>query len=240
MKMRMVFVLAALAVGGQTQAQVVSGAPYVAVHGEANEEVTPDVFPLELTLSSTSKDAAGTQARIESLAGKILEIANGMKVADADLTVANMTISPQYDYDDDDGKQIFQGNEYKRQIKLRFHALERMRNFISALPQDDALRIQTGAFQASRQEEIKRELMGKAIANARATAEALAAGVGRKLGPVHTISNRSLNVGYSEATPLGSVAVTGTRALMAPGVVGLREGRITLDQDVYIVYALED
>ncbi|HTM70036.1 MAG TPA: SIMPL domain-containing protein, partial [Luteimonas sp.] len=128
---------------------------------------------------------------------------------------------------------------YMREIEVRFHTLDRLREFIAALPEDKALRIDTKKFETSRAAEIKRGLLQKAISDARLTAGALAAGVGRKLGPVHTISNQSLNIRYSESTQLGSVTVSGAIALMAPGVAAMREGRITLDQDVYIIYALE-
>lgn len=240
MKMRMALLAAAIAISGHAEAQAISGAPFIAVHGEAREEVAPDLFPIEVTLSETSADASGTQAKIESLAGKVLAIADRMKIKDADLTVANLRISPDYDYDDDTNKQVFLGNTYSREIEVRFHALDQLRDFISALPEDKALRIETRKFETTRADAIRRGLLQKAISDARATAEVLAAGVGRKLGPVHTISNQSLNIRYSESTQLGSVSVTGGAvALMAPGVVALREGRITLDQDVYIIYALE-
>jgi uncharacterized protein YggE len=217
------------------------GAPFVAVHGEARQEVVPDLFPLEVSLSETSTDAAGTQAKIEALASRILAIADRMKIDEADLTVANLSITPQYDYDDDQDKQIFLGNSYERDIVVRFHALDRLREFVSAMPEDRAVRVGTKTFETTRADEVKRGLMKQAIADARATAESLAAGVGRKLGPVHTISNQGLNVRYSQGggTSLASVSVSGTMALLAPGVAALREGRITLDQDVYIIYALE-
>ena len=240
MKKRMMFVLAALAVGGRVDAQAISGAPYVAVHGEARREVVPDLLPLKVTLSETSTDPAA-QARIEALAARILGIADGMKIAAADLSVPNLSISPDYDYDSKTDKQVFLGNTYEREIKVRFHALDAMRKFIAELPDDRALRLDTESFETSRSQELRRVLLDEAIADARSTAQALAAGSGRKLGPVHTISNRAFNVSYSEGGhggSLGAVTVMGTNAAPAPPVV-LREGRITLDQDVYIIYALE-
>lgn len=240
MKARIMWVALVLAFAGMAQAQAISGEPYVAVRGSASQEVTPDLFPLELTLEETSTNGAGTQARIEKLAGDLLALADAMGVKEEDLTVSNLEISPQYKYNDRTDEQVFLGNKYVREIKVRFHALGKLRDFIGRLPSDKALKLDTGAFMASNSEELRRGLLEKAIANARATAEALAKGVGRKLGPVHTISNQGFNMRYSEsATTLDSVTVTGANALSAPGIVSLREGRITLDQSVYIVYALD-
>jgi uncharacterized protein YggE len=243
MKLRIMCGLGIFLLAGAASAQVINGAPYVAVHGEARREVVPDLFPLKLTLSETSKDTAATQAKIERLATEILAIADRLKVEGVDLSVQNLSISPRYDYDDKADEQVFLGNTYEREIRVRFHTLARMREFIAGLPEDKALKIDTGTFETSHAQDLRRELLHDAIADARATAEALAAGADRKLGPVHTISNRAFNVSYSGddgggATTLGSVTVTGT-ALSAPGVVVLREGRVTLHQDVYIIYTLE-
>ena len=241
MKVQIMLLVILLGAVGMADAQAISGAPYLAVRGNAVEEVVPDRFPLELTLKETSLDAAATQAKIEKLASDVLAVADGMQVAEEDITVSNLSISPDYEYDDKTEKQIFLGNTYQREIKLRFHTLDKMRAFIAALPSNKTLHLDTGVFGTSRSDEIRRGLLQKAIENARKTAEALAAGVGRKLGAVHTISNQGFNMRYSEsATTLDTVTVSGSNvALLAPGTVSLREGRITLSQDVYIVYALE-
>ena len=81
--------------------------------------------------------------------------------------------------------------------------------------------------------------MAQAIADARATADELAKGVGKRIVGAHTISNPGFNVRYAEPTTLDSVTVRGN-ALAAPGVVVLKEGRIKLSQDVYIVYLMTD
>lgn len=231
--------LALMIAGGMAQAQAISGAPYVAVRGQAKQEVVPDLFPVEVTLSETSLDTAKTQAMIEGLAKDVLAIAERMQVAEADLTVSNLSISPEYRYDQGERKQIYLGNTYEREIKVRFHSLDRLREFIAALPAAKAVRVDTGTFETSRADELRKDLLQQAIDDARATAQALAAGVGRKLGPVHTISNQGFNLTYSRS--INAIDVSGTQsvALFAPGAIVLREGRITLDQDVYIVYVLE-
>lgn len=241
MKVRLGLAWMLLTCASVANAQAINGAPYLAVQGQASQEVTPDIFPLELTLVDTSQDAAATQAKIEKLAKDVLAIADVMKIEEADLTISNLSISPEYKYDDDTDKQIFLGNTYEREIKIRFHSLDKMREFISALPLSKALRIDTGTFGTSKSEVLKQGLLEKAIKNARATAEALASGVGRRLGSVHTISNQGFNIRYAQnATSLDTVTVVGNGALATPGLVSLREGRITLDQSVYIVYTLID
>ena len=231
------------------QAQSIGGVPFIAVHGKARAELVPDVFPLGITLKDTSLDAAGTQARIEAHAQQIMATVKQMKLADADVTVSNLSVSPEYRYDHATEKQVFLGNAYQREIKLRFHALADLAKMIGSLPNAKEVQIETDEFETSHADEVRRSLMGKAIADARQTAEIMAKAVGRKLGGVHNLSNRGFNVQYVEggnddppvvlASPkaLDRVAVSGSR--MQPDMV-LRQGRIELEQDVYVIYTLVD
>lgn len=233
-------VLSLAALGAQ--AQSISGQPFIAVHGTAKAEVVPDIFPLEITLSETSKDAARTQALIEGLARQIVELTQAMEMADRDVTLSNLDVSPEYRYNDKDDTETFLGNIYQRQIKLRFHTLADLQEMISSLPQVRQVRLNTGSFATSQADELRRQLLTQAVEDARKTADIMAAAVGRRIGTVHNISNQGFNVRYVTSDEysrqsLDRVMVTGSK-IGAP--VALREGSIQLDQNVYIIYTLVD
>jgi uncharacterized protein YggE len=240
MKIRIAVALMLLACAAMVQAQ--TSGPFIAVHGRAQQEVVPDIFPVELTLKETSKDAAATQTRIESLAKDVLATLEKMKIDNGDIEVSNLDISPEYKWDRESEKQIFLGNTYQRQIKVKFHSLEKLSQFVAALPQPEALQIQTRSFEYSKADELRRKLMEKAIADAKATAEVMATGVGKKLGLAQNISNQGLNLQYSAslfaARAVGGYAPPAPPPPPSPSAA-LREGKITLDQDVYIVYSLD-
>ncbi len=242
--MKRIVIAAALLLGASNvQAQSIGGSPFIAVHGKAKAEVVPDVFPLQVTLKDTSLDAAATQAQIEAHAQRVVDLAKTMKMADRDVEIANLSVSPEYRWDDKEDKQVFLGNTYARSIKLRFHALADLQKAIDALPKSKQVQLDTGAFQSSKQDEIRRELLSQAVEDARKTAEIMANAVGRRVGGVHNISNQGFNVRYvtsNEATTLDSVVVTGSRMAAPAPPVALREGVIQLDQDVYIIYTLVD
>ena len=230
-------------------AQTIGGQPFIAVHGKAKAEVVPDIFPLTITLKDTSLDAAKSQALIESHAQRILQAVKQMKLPDADVTVSNLSVSPEYRYDRATEKQVFLGNVYRRQIKLRFRTLPALAKMVATLPDAKEVQIDTGDFETSRADAVRRELMAKAVEDARATGEVMVKAIGRRLGTVHNVSNRGFNVQYVEGgvddppvvfsapAPMDSVTVTGSR--LRSDVV-LREGRIELEQDVYIIYTLVD
>ena len=246
MAMKRMLLAAALLVGAfNVQAQAIGGPPFIAVHGRAKAEVVPDVFPLQITLKDTSLDAASTQRQIEAHAQAVIALARQMKLPDRDVEVANLNVSPQYRWDDNEKRQVFLGNTYTRMIKLRFRALPDLQEAIAALPKSSQVQLDTGSFESSRQAQVRRELLTEAVADARKTAEVMAAAVGRSLGSVHNISNQGFNVRYVTGgdTALDRVTVTGSR--MAPPAppappTALREGVIQLAQDVYIIYTLVD
>jgi uncharacterized protein len=226
------------------QAQSISGSPYIAVHGKAKTQAVPDVFPLQIVLKDTSLDAAKTQALIEGYASQVVDLTKKMEMEDRDVTISNLSISPEYRYDDKDEEQVFLGNTYQRQIKLKFHTLEKLKQMIDAIPKAKQVQLDTGTFESSQADILRRELLVQAVDDARATAEIMAKAVGKRIGTIHNVSNQGFNLRYVESSDsysLDSVTVTGglQRQAGAPPVV-LSKGSIQLDQNVYIIYTLID
>ena len=141
--------LMAFFVANAAFAQNISGSPYIAVHGQAKVEVVPDIFPLEITLREVSKDAATAQERIESLAQTIVGLAEAQKIPDKDVEVGNLSISPETEYDEKAEKEIFVGNDYTREIEIRFRSLDGLRQFLSNVPKANQIRLDTGEFKYS-------------------------------------------------------------------------------------------
>ena len=94
-----------------------------------------------------------------------------MKVADADVTISNMSVAPEYRYDREDQKQVFVGNVYRRQIKLRFRKLTDLAKMIGTLPAAKEVLIDTGEFESSRADEVRRNLIAQAVQDARLTGD---------------------------------------------------------------------
>ncbi len=243
MKMRIALAVVLMSMVGVANAQSIGGSPFIAVHGKAKTEVVPDIFPLDITLKDTSMDAAKTQVLIEGYASEVVVLTKKMEMEDRDVTISNLSVAPEYRYDDKDDKQVFLGNTYERKIKLKFHTLEALKQMIEALPQAKQIQLDTGTFVSSKAEALRRELLTQAVDDARTTAEIMAKAVGKRLGTVHNISNQGFNVRYVESGDsysLDSVTVTGSRLRSAPAPVVLSKGTTQLDQNVYIIYTLVD
>jgi uncharacterized protein YggE len=238
-EMKIVFAFALMALSQVALAQGIEGSPYIAVHGRAQMEVVPDIFPLEITLAETSTNTAVTQERIETIARRIVDLAQAQNIPDEDVIVGNLSINPSTKYDEKAEREIFIGNEYERSIEIRFRKLDEFRQFLSQIPDAKQLRLNTGNFGYSKSDAAGKMLTADAIADARATADELAKGINKRIVGAHTISNQPFNVRYSDSTTLDSVTVRGSRSV-APGAIALKVGKIKLDQDVYVIYQLAD
>lgn len=234
---------------GVANAQSISGSPFIAVHGKAKTEVVPDVFPLEIMLKDTSLDTAKTQALIEGYANQVVALTKKMEMEDRDVTISNLSVAPEYRYDDKDDKQVFLGNTYEREIKLKFHTLDGLKQMIEALPQAKQVQLDTGTFVSSKADDLRRELLTQAVDDARIAAEIMAKAVGKRVGALHNVSNQGFSVRYVESSnassngygsTLDSVTVTGSRVGASAPPVVLSKGTIDLSQDVHIIYTLVD
>ena len=246
MSNKMMLVLALLvACVPVASAQGITGVPFIAAQGEARVELVPDIFPLKVTLTETSMDAAASQKKIEALASGIIDTAREMKVAEDDITVGNLSISVEERYDDKTEQEIFVGNSYERVISLRFHDLAALKAFVERLPTGKAVRAATGTFAYSKAEAERKKLLQEAMDDAKETAEQIAAGLGKKIIGVHNVSDRPMNASYfGNGANLDAVQVSGNGVLMAPGTVrgqsemALKKGVITLERTIYIIYLL--
>ncbi len=246
MKTKMILFLALWAgLVEAASAQGISGVPFIAAQGQARAEVIPDIFPLKVTLTETSMDSAATQKKIESLAATIIATATSMDVAEADITVGNLTIGVEERYDDKTEEEVFVGNSYERVIRLKFHDLQSLKAFVDRLPTGKAVRAATGEFLYSKADEERKKLLQEAMTDARNTADQIAVGVGKRIVGVHTVSDQPMSASYFRSNGPSSTGLAGV-ALLAPGTVRgqseivLKKGVISLERSIYIIYLLGD
>jgi uncharacterized protein YggE len=225
-------------------AQTFATKPFLSVQGHAEAKVTPDLFPVTVTLKETGMDPAKSQGFVESLAARVLEAAKAQGGQDKDIDVGKLSVSPETKWKDDDETEVFLGNTYEREIEVRFRDLEALRRFIAALPDQKQVRIETGEFEYSDRRALQRKLRREAIADAKAAAEEMADAVGKRLVELFNVSDRSQSTIYSNqgfaGGGLDSVTVYGSSVQRRTSEIVLKEGEITISADAYLVYIIGD
>lgn len=225
-------------------AQSVAGAPFLAVHGSSRIEIVPDIFPVQVEIADVGMQISKSQALVEELTRGMLAQARKQGLDDAGIRVGDLRISPQDEYEQAAQKQVFRGNRYERTLTFRFHSLADVKAFVAAAPSGKQVQVSTLAFESSSEDEVRRKLLAGAISDARKTADALAAGIGQRVGRAQTISTTpmALSVGSYINAPVPR-DITSV-ALLAPGTlrseIVLEKGTLLLQSDVYIIYLLGD
>jgi uncharacterized protein len=241
-----VWMMLLLAVSTPCLAQSLDGKPFIAAQGQAKKEVVPDRFPLVVTLSDVGMDAAKTRAKIEGLAEVVVASAVQQGIPDKDVEVRNLSIEPMEEWNDKTEQDVFEGNKYERVIKVTFRSLGELKTFFDALPKGKEVSVETGTFIYSEERAATKKLLQDAMADARATADSVAANLGKRIIGVHNVSDTPqgreyFRGGYS--TDLESVNVTGNGVAAAaagrPAKLVLKEGQVTLTRTVYVIYLLE-
>jgi uncharacterized protein YggE len=223
-------------------AQNFQGKPFLSVQGHAETKLKPDVFPLGVTIRDTGMDAAKSQSLVKGLAKAVLKLTATLKLADSDVDVGNLSISPDTDWDSESKTQVFKGNTYEREFVIRFHRLDDLREFIAGTPANKAIRLETKEFEYSKADEVKRKLRRQAIEDGRKAGEEMAAAVGKRLLDLFNVSDTAQSVvrassGYSNSRTLDTVTVQDSA--ISSDIV-LREGEITIEADAYLVYLIGD
>jgi len=179
--MRIVIFVALLATATLAAAQSTGGSSFIAVHGRAGVDVVPDEFPVSVTLSDTSIDTGKAQKTVEALTGAAMAQLRTLGIKDGDISVGNIAIEPQTQYNDKTDKEVFLGNEYSRTIGVKFRSLDDVKKFIAAVPSGKVVQVSTGRFALSNIEEIHRRLLADAMTDARKTADVLAGNMGQRI-----------------------------------------------------------
>jgi uncharacterized protein YggE len=232
-------VLASILHASTAIAQPEFDAPHLAVSGHAEQQVIPDVFPLVIELSMTSDDIAAAQAEIEGLAKRVLEAAQALKVADDDITIGNLRIGHETEWNQESRKSVFVGNQYQRRFEIRLRTLDTLRALVAKLPANRHMKVQTQPFVYSGAAELRRKLRAQAVKDARAAAAELAAAVDRRLGEVQSVSDQPQGRNYAASYGINAIdvmSVETSNVLTSEMIV--KQGVITISADAYLVYLL--
>ena len=210
----------------------------VSVSGEAKEQLAPDQAILNASLVSKFPTLIEAKKHNDGLMEKLVNIAKEYKIPQQKINASNVYISPEYRYDNPTGKQQFVGYVVNRSVAITMDDITVHERVLSALI--DAKIDQVGGVQFTLKdpEAVGQRLREKAVANAKARAEALTRAAGVKLGPAMTISDSGNSMPYPQPMPMMAMArgaEMADSASVAPSLPGLIEVR----QNVQVTFGLE-
>ena len=219
----------------QALADALPNAPFVVVRGHAERDAVPDRFALSISVQKTSTDAAEASGRVEQLTGQLVSALKGQGLKAEQIQASNISINPQYRYDETARRQVFIGNQINRQINARFDDKKSLQGFLAKVPASEEIQIGGISPSLSKQREIENTLFDAAAEDAKRQVERLLVPFGQKVIGIYSISQDAPSVGFEAKAMYGMAR---DAAAAPPLGDTFEEGVITVSKDVYVVYLI--
>lgn len=197
--------------GGARSAEV----PTVVVHGEGEVKATPDQAFVTIGAETRAKIARDAQAQASTAMQAVQQRVTALGIAkDAVRTIA-YDVQPEYDYVS--GRQVMRGYFARHMVEVRVDDLARLGELLEGAVATGATTVQGVRFDLKQREQLERQALTRAVADARARAEAAASGAGMQVAGVVRIDEGGARV-YPVASPMPMRAAMVADAAPAPPV----------------------
>ena len=236
MKIRLICVLSSLMFAGTLAAQSLPASPFVVVRGHAERSLAPDRFEIGITVQKSSLSTSEASAVVEQKTGEIVGNLKAAGLKPAQITATNISINPEYRYDNTTQRNVFTGNQVTRNISAKFNDKKSLQKFLAQVPAGEEIRVSGISPSLSSQKAVEAELLDAAVVDVKNQAEILLGKFGQKIIGIHSISQDAPSIGFEAKAMYRSMDA----AAAPPPPLGdtLEEGQIMVSKDVYVVYLI--
>lgn len=205
------------------------------VSGAGRVTTKPDIALLQLGVEARDKTVAAAQASATGAMAKVMGVLKDQGVAEKDLRTTQFSIEPITRWNKDTEQVEITGYRVSNMVNARLRALDKVGAIIDAAASagGDLVRIQGISFTVEDPAPYAQEARIKAVLDAKAKAQQIAAAAGIALGKPIYISEGSVSL---------PVPMPALRALAAEGMaaaVPISPGEQEVTVSIQIVYAIE-
>lgn len=173
----------------QPAVALVDAIPTLTAVGTAELRVAPDLAVVRFVVMTEEDGEDGAQEAMKVNTNKSWQVVQALQelgLAEREVEVGRVTLQPRYDFDVNPGRRTPQivGYAAENRITVRTRKLEEVGRIIGAAVEAGANRVDSVEFTLENETPARREAMERASASARADAEAMARGLGVRLGRV--------------------------------------------------------
>jgi uncharacterized protein len=210
-------------------AEALPAMPYIQVSGHGTLSVVPDIAQVSITVEKTDPDLARARADVEHRAAQVIEAAKKLGIAIRDIDAANISVWPEYRWQNNN--RIFMGQHVSRRIDITLRDLPKYPDLVSDLVKAGVNNVGSTTLDRSDMPQLRQQALAKAVDDAHQRALVLAAAAGVKLGSVYSITEDS-GIRPRPLMMAGRAANTSSGADYQPG-------SLDVTGDVSIVYLLK-
>lgn len=163
---------------------VAKPAPQIQTSATEFVEITPDRAVISFSVETRGRTAAAASAENARIQSAVLDSLRRLGVPQRDIRTQGLSVMPEYQYPRDGGRPTVIGYQARNTIQVELPADEKVGSVIDAALAKGVTSVGGLHFFAKDPEPARQEAMKKAVARARADAEAIAAAAGGRLGAV--------------------------------------------------------
>jgi len=209
----------------------------LAVTGTAEISVQPDICYVTFGVETFHKKSAREAYR--SNAGLMNELSAAVKAAGIeakDMQTSSFTVAPQYRYEDDSRKRLFDGYRVYHALGVKVRDLDKASAVLDAGMGAGASQVNNVNFAVENPKKYTADARVEAVRAAQDKAQSMANLTGVKLGKPISISESEPG-GWGQYYAQANVALD--RAASAAEASSLQPGEFKLSRTVYITYEVE-
>lgn len=202
----------------------------ITVTGYGEVEIIPDIGNLNLGFRTMDADLAKAKDDMTAKMDALVETLKQFNISEKDIQATQLYIYPNYT--SKDGETVMQGYDVSRSITIIFNDLAQTDAILDASIKAGANTFNGLNFSYSKEDDIRNDAMKKAIENANAQADFMAAGFGVKRGKVMQITTAQQNFAFRAEMPI-------MKQDNAGGGQGYTPGMVKVGAQVSVVYSIE-
>lgn len=159
--------------------------PFIHTSGNGFVYVAPDVGEIDFEISAHQADPEAARQVVEGRIAEVRALVAGLALPEADVEIRDVRKDIRKGEAGQPGVVLY---DIKCGVHIKVSDLSKWKALVSPLISMANIDGFMTGFDVSKREQVETELTGDAIKAARRKAEAIAAGFGRKLGPVSGVS----------------------------------------------------
>jgi uncharacterized protein YggE len=199
--------------------------PAIIVTGHGEVRVAPDMAVLRFGTVAEAKEAAEAQERAGKATARAVTALRNAGVPGERIATEGIRLHPIYSQSSA-GTSRISGYRATHSLKVELHRLEQVGEIIDAVTGAGANQLQSLEFGLQDDSSAEREALGKAAADGRAKAQALARALGVRLS--HLIRANEGGASVRPPVPMMEMARAGAASAVQPGELSV-EGMVTLE-----------
>jgi uncharacterized protein len=183
-----------LLLGGSAQAQQQrpDSVPVVVTAGEGVVNTVPDRAWVTITAESRAVSPREAQKLNAQAMSAVMQQLKGLGLPDDAIRTRAYDLQPHFDYKD--GRQTLRGYLARNSVEVRLDDIARVGEVIDVAVSSGATNVSGVRFDLKNREEVEREALRRAVADARARADAAASGAGMTVTGVLRIDEQRAGI----------------------------------------------